>query len=508
MKINQLKAGVILSYMTQAVHILSGIVYTPIMLRLLGQSEYGLYQLVSSVVSYLSLFSLGFGSGYIRFYSKYKSQKDWDSIAKLNGMFFIIFAILATASIVCGGIMVSCANYVFGNGLTPEELSKARILMSLLIVSMALSLLGTIFSNVITANEEFFFQRMINFLKNLLSPFITLPLLLMGFGSVGMVCVSVGLTVIAFCINILFCIKKLKIQFSFKNLNFLLLKEIWIFTFFIFINTIVDQINWNVDKFLLGRMIGTTAVATYGVAASLNSMYISFATAISSVFVPRVNRIIAENKNNSILTELFIKVGRIQFVLVGLIISGYVLFGKEFIKIWAGKGYEQSYYIGIFLLIPVTIPLIQNLGIEIQRAKNMHKVRSVVYLIMAIANIFISYLLIKQWGVIGAAIGTAISMIACNGIFMNIYYHKKIGLDIKAFWKEIFKFTPIIFFSVIMGVALKFLLPQNNFLWLFFTIIIYTALYGALMLLWGMNDSEKMLIINPMKKVVKKLWKK
>lgn len=67
---NQRKMGVILTYTSEAIKILTGLLYTPIMLRLLGQSEYGLYQLVYSVVSYLSLLSMGFGSSYLRFYSK------------------------------------------------------------------------------------------------------------------------------------------------------------------------------------------------------------------------------------------------------------------------------------------------------------------------------------------------------------------------------------------------------------------------------------------------------
>lgn len=91
MHINQRKAGVILSYAGEIVKILVNLVYTPIMLRLLGQSEYGLYQLVYSVVSYLSLLSLGFGSSYLRFYSRYKAQNDEDGVAKLNGMFILIF---------------------------------------------------------------------------------------------------------------------------------------------------------------------------------------------------------------------------------------------------------------------------------------------------------------------------------------------------------------------------------------------------------------------------------
>ena len=72
MRINQRKVGVLLTYIAQGVQILSGLLYTPIMLRLLGQSEYGLYQLVASVVSYLSILSLGFGSSYMRFYSRIK----------------------------------------------------------------------------------------------------------------------------------------------------------------------------------------------------------------------------------------------------------------------------------------------------------------------------------------------------------------------------------------------------------------------------------------------------
>ena len=50
MKTNQLKIGVMLSYVSIIAQNIISIVYTPVMLRLLGQSEYGLYQLVYLVV--------------------------------------------------------------------------------------------------------------------------------------------------------------------------------------------------------------------------------------------------------------------------------------------------------------------------------------------------------------------------------------------------------------------------------------------------------------------------
>lgn len=341
MSIDQRKAGVLLSYMGEVVKILVNLIYTPIMLRLLGQSEYGLYQLVYSVVSYLSLLSLGFGSSYLRFYSRYKAQKDEDGVAKLNGMFMIIFCLISLICVGCGIVMLANIRSIFGTGLTENEYVTARILMGLLIMNLALTFPNSVFNCVITANEKFLFQKLLILLQNIFSPFLTLPLLLMGYGSVGMVLVTTFLTLVVLISNMLFCFKKLHIRFCLKKIQISLLKELWIFTFFIFLNQIIDQINWSVDKFLLGRLSGTIAVAVYGVGSQINTLYLQFSTSISNVFVPKVNRVVAETNDNVLLTDIFTKVGRIQFIVLGLILSGFIFFGYPFIKMWAGNEHKM-----------------------------------------------------------------------------------------------------------------------------------------------------------------------
>ncbi len=508
MKINQLKAGVLLSYLAQVIHIASGMIYTPVMLRLLGQSEYGLYQLVSSVIAYLGLLNFGFNGGYLRFYSRYKVNRDEDGIARLNGMFLIIFIVIAALCVLCGSIMIIKANIIFGDGLTEAELGKARILMMILVANLALTFTETVFTVHVAANEQFIFQRVLNVLRTLLNPFLTIPLLIMGFGSVGMVLVSTFINIMVCFLNVTYCKKVLKIQFSFKGLNFGLLREIWIFTFFIFINTIIDEINWHVDKLLLGRMIGTAAVAVHGVAASLNSMYITFSSSIAGVFSPRINRIVAENNDDQELTNLFTRIGRIQFVILWLIISGYIIFGKEFIIIWAGDEYIMSYYIGLFLMVPLTIPLIQNLGIEILRAKNKHKVRSAVYLFIAFVNIFLSIKFISTYGVVGAAVGTAISLILGNCIFMNIYYHKRLGINIIYFWKEIIRFVPAMLIAVVAGIIIKSVFECETLLTLITGILLYCMIYALVQWFVGMNEYEKETFGKPIKKIGAKLCRK
>ncbi len=505
MRINQLKAGVILSYTTQLIHILTGLIYTPIMLRLLGQSEYGLYQLVQSVVSYLGLLSFGFSAGYMRFYSRYKAKDDTENIAKLNGMFMLIFLAISVICLLCGGVMTVRSDLIFGSGLTPSELSKSRVLMALMVFNMAVTFVNSVFTSNITAHEKFLFQRTIELLRAFFNPFLTLPLLILGYGSIGMVVISTVLTIAAFVMNVSYSLKRLKIKFVFKGLDPQLLKEMWVFTFFIFINMIVDQINWSIDKFLLGRMVGTTAVAVYGVAGQLNALYLSLSSAISAVFIPRINMIVASSDNNNELTDIFTRVGRIQFIVLGAVLLGYILFGREFINVWAGDGYEASYRIGILLMAPVTVPLIQNLGIEIQRAKNMHKARSVVYLFIAVSNIFVSIPCIRVWGASGAALGTAISLTAGNIIFMNFYYHKKIKLNILYFWKQIARLVPAIAISTAVGLVIRRFMPIQNILFLAAAILAYASVYILAMWFTGMNDRERDLIRKPVGAIGRKL---
>ena len=505
MENNQRKIGVLLSYTSEIIKILSGLIYTPIMLRLLGQSEYGLYQLVYSVVSYLSLLSLGFGASYMRFYSRFKAKDDIQGIARFNGMFMVIFCSISVVCVLCGVIMLDNIREIFGNGLTDSEYVTAKILMALMILNLALTFPNSVFNCYVTAHEKFIFQKTIIVLQNLLNPFLTLPLLIMGYGSVSMVAITTLLTLGAFISNICYCFRQLKIKFIFKNFNFNLLKEMWVFTFFIFINQIIDQINWSVDKFLLGRFLGTTAVAIYGVGGQINNMYLMFSTSVSNVFVPKVNRIVAESDDNNSLSDLFTRVGRIQFIIMILALTGFIFFGQPFIDIWAGEEYSNAYYITLLLIGPVTVPLIQNLGIEIQRAKNKHKARAVVYLFIAVANVFISIPLIQVCGPLGAAIGTAVSLTAGNILFMNWYYHNRIGLDMIFFWKNMLGFLPALIIPCVLGISMNLFMNINKVSVLAFCIILYTIVFSISMWKFGMNSEEKMLIGAPIRRILKRI---
>ena len=502
MKVNQLKAGVILTYMTTFLSMVISFAYTPIMINILGQGEYGLYTLVNSVVANLAILSFGFGSAYIRFYSRYKVKNDKEGIAKLNGMFMSVFTVIAIITLTVGAFLVANVENIFKEGLTTDEIKTATILMGILVVNIAISFPASVFTSFVTANEKYIFLKVVNMIKVVFSPLMNLPILLLGYGSIGMVFTTLVVNLIADVLNIYYCFRKIGMKISFRNLNFSLLKEIWVFSSFIFLNIITDQINWNVDKTLLGMFKGSVAVAIYGVASHLNNMYLTISTSLSHVFIPRINNIVASDKENSMLTELFIKVGRIQFIILALVLEIYFFFGKYFISIWAGPDFSESFIVGAILLTCVTVPCIQNVGIEIQRAKNLHKFRTLVYFYIALANVVLSVPLCKYYGALGATVGTALSLVLGNGIIMNIYYHKRIGIDIIDFWKKILSFFPSFIIPTVYGIVANRFFVINNIFDFFIQISIMVILYSLSVFLFGMNKFEKNIVLAPVKKIL------
>lgn len=504
MAINQLKIGALLTYASIGLSSLISIVYTPVMLRLLGQSEYGLYSLVASVVAYLGLFNFGFGSAYVKYFSQYKTSNDTDGIARLNGMFLMIFSALGALAVAAGLVLVFNSDQVFGNELTVLELSKAKTLTIIMVINTAFTFPAIVFNSFIGANEKFIFQKSLIIIKSILSPLVVIPTLLMGYGSVGMAITITVLALVMELINGWYCFRNAKMRFIFSHFDSKQLKELFIFSSFIFINLVVNQINWNVDRFIVGYFRGTLEVAVYSIAAQLNTYFLTFSTAISNVYIPRVNEMVARNCSNWELTELFARLGRLQFIVLALVIGLLIFFGMPFITLWAGPDYSQSYYIAILLIVPVTIPLIQNLGIEIQRAKNQHKFRSWVYLFIAIGNIGISIPLVKLYGGIGAALGTSIALTIGNVLIMNWYYHTKIGLNIIYFMQQIAKLIPSLILPTIAGYVFFRYLDLHYIPNFIIFAILFMLIYSVSLWIFGLNKYEKELITKPIHKIIKR----
>ncbi len=491
MKVNQRKLGAILSYVVIALNMIIGLAYTPFLIRQLGQSEYGLYSLVSSIISYLTILDFGFGNAIIVYTARYREKGETEKEKKLHGMFLIIYSIIGLLSVILGIILYFNIDTFFSNTMTDSELITARKLMAILTINLGITFPFTIFSSIITAYEKFIFAKVLNIIRIILNPIIMFPLLFLGYKSVALVTVTTILNITTIIINAVYCFKKLKIKMKFGKIDIKIFKEIAAYSIWIFLNSIIDQVNWSLDQFILGAVSGTVAVSVYAAAAKINTMYMNFSNAISGVLLPKVTKMEANHAKDEEFTEIFIKTGRIQYLVMALIITGFVIFGQKFINIWAGEGYEQSYIIACILMIPITIPLIQNVGLAILQAKNKYKYRTIIFFAIAILNVIISIPLAQRYGGIGSAIGTAVAQILGQCIILNIYYHKKVHINIIKFWKNILKMSIPMLIALILGVLLNQCIASNSLVIYFIKIFVYIIIYIILVWKFAMNEYEK-----------------
>ena len=502
---SQLKIGALLSYVVLALQNLVGLVYTPFMLRMMGKSEYGLYSIAASIVAYLTVLDLGFGNAIVRYTAKFRAEGKREEQYRMFGMFFLLYSAIGVITLVAGTILYLNAENIFNASMTPVELQRTKWILVLMIVNLAITFPFSLFSSIITAYEQFVFQKVLTIVRIVLNTATMIVLLTWGYKAVAMVVVTTIFNVTTLGCNFWYCKTHLDVKLKFACFQLGFLKEVFIYSLWIFMNAVMDRIYWSTGQFVLGAYVGTAVVAVYAVAIQLQNMYMSFSTAISGVFLPKVTAMTVQESDGKAISDLFIKTGRVQYCVMALVLSGFFLFGRPFIQFWAGDGYEETYIIALIFFIPLTVPLIQNLGITILQARNQMKFRSLLYLGISLVSLTAQIPLAKYYGGVGCACAVAGALILGQIIVMNVYYYVRQKIDIIRFWIEIFKMSLM---PVVLTVGTYYILKLFNIdsvAQLVSAIVLYMVVYVPLFFVFSMNSFERGLILEPLKKIMRKV---
>ena len=491
---NQLKVGIILNYIIIFINLIVGLLYTPYMLGMMGQSEYGLYSLVASVIAYLTILDLGFGNALIRYTAKFRSEGREREQQEMFGMFLMLYIGIGIVASLIGVGLLHNVDSLFGDTMTAYELERARTMMWLLVANLAITFPMSIFGSIITAYERFVFAKGLNIARLVLNTAVMIALLSFGYKAVAMVVVQTIFNIATLIINFLYCKYRLKIKIILGKIRWELLREVAIYSFWIFINIIIDRIYWSTGQFVLGAKVGTAAVAIFAVAIQLQQMYMAFSTAISGVFLPKVTAMVARGAHNKEISDIFIRVGRIQYIIISLLLYGFMVFGRAFIELWAGEEYSEAFVVTLLFFIGLTIPLIQNMGITILEARNQMRFRSLLYVGIAIISLILQIALATKYGIVGCAIAITGALLLGHGLIMNIYYKSRQHIDILGFWLQIAKMSVA---PIAVSIAASYLLcGQDIDSWseLLKYILIYLAAYLPMLYIFSLNTYERGLL--------------
>ncbi len=539
---NQRKAGALLSYVYLTLTLCVGLVYTPFSIRLLGDSEYGVFAVAISAISFMMILDMGFNQTMIRYVARYKALGDNEGVDRLNGLFLTFYLVIAAIALVAGAVLSFFIEDIFaatGTGFTAVEASRLKIIFVILLINLVLSFPLGIYASILNANEGFVFLKLVNIVNFVLMYGGMTVALFLGGKAIVLAIITTTVSLLTKTVQAIYVQRKYKVRFLFKrkslpkdtelnNDNMIsknkdfeklslsekikmtdraLIKEIFGFSFFIFLNILIDQLYANTDKFILGAIKGSVVVTVYTVGVTFQQYFEQFSTSISGVFLPRITKLITTEKDMTKVNEIFVRIGRIQFIMLGFLMSGFVVFGKKFITLWVGADKLGAYGIALVVIIPGLIPLSQNIGISVIRALNKHRFRSIVYIIIAVINVALSIPLAYKFGGFGAACATGFGTFLGQILTMNWFYYKKIGLDIPGYWKETLKITAVIVPVAFVGWGISLIPIWNSGAlsgWFGFLLLcfIYLIVFFVAGWMFIFNKYERNLISEMIKRIL------
>lgn len=497
------KIGVVLSYVLMIFEVLSTLLLTPFIIRTLGQAEYGVYKLVVAVNAYLLLLDLGVGNAIIRYIAKYKVSGERERERQFLAVATIYYAVIALIALAAGGVLIAVFPTTFAKGLSPQEISLGQTLLAITMFNSAVTLGTATYNNILIAYERFAVSRITSIFQIVVRMILTYAVLVVGWGSVGIVTVNLLTTVLCRGFFVGYVLIQLKLRPLFRGIDFTFIKEITAYSSFILLQMIATQINSTVDQLLIGSLVEASAVilAVYGVGTQIVQYFQSIGAAFTGVLMPGVVKLVERNASPKELTDEMIRIGRIIFMVLAVIWCGFAVFGQEFIVLWAGKENADAYIVATILMSAYIVILTESMGPQVLWAMNQHKEQSILKIIIVMLNIALTVVLIKWNPLIGATIGTFISLMLGDVGVMNLIFKKKLNIKLSYYYKGIFKgIVQCMLLAIIFGIAIRHVFP-SGWIWLIIKLSMIVCIYGAAMLAYGMTKYEKELVLSILRKL-------
>lgn len=499
---NKKALGVIFSYLLIVVDILVALLFVPYLLGSLGEDEYGLYRLLYSTASYLAVLDFGLGGTITRYVVKFKTEGDLQKQENFVAMGLLIYGLLALATMAAAVVIALIIPTMYAASIPQAQMGQAQLIFLILCLSHALTLFSHAYTGLFSAYERFTYTKASNIVRILLRVCLLIVGLQFFKSAMLVAMVDFLLTVGLLVFHVFYARYSVKCRIKLHKWDGALAKEALVFTSAILIQSIVNQFNTNVDNVVLGIYSTTAVVAMYSLVLQLYNMFSGFSTAISTVYLPSISATVFQGADDKAVTAKVIEPSRIQTVILLLAASGFILFGREFILLWVGEGYEEVYLLTCILMVASLLNLTQNTITSVLKAKNKLHGKSLILAASTAVNFVITLLLVPSFGAMGAVLGTCCSLILGYGIALNIYYHKVIHINMFTFYRKTYMgIVPATLLCMLVGIGIGYVMPLSGWLGFILEACAYVAVFAVIMYFMGLNEGEKKLVHKALNKI-------
>jgi O-antigen/teichoic acid export membrane protein len=433
--------GILLSYGSIAIRNVAALLLIPFIINHLGVSDYGIYSLVSALAGYLIVLEFGLANTTIRFLSVYQANNEKAKESEFISSIVVIYGALALCVVAIGLIIWFKLPTIFQQSMLLAEIQLLQSAFLVLLINVVITLMSNSLTGIISTYQRFRFQKSTEILVFVARCIIVVGCLEAGFGVLAIVVVDTVTNLLHSLIRFLYIKRNIDIEFKAKLPDQATLKEIFVYSSFIALNVIVNQINWRVDNLIIGTLTNSKTLGIFNIGSQLLFSFIAFASAISNIFTPKIVQMVKQEVSKTVLMAQLCIIGRYQMIVLGYVFVVFAAFGELFIQLFVGAEFSQAYWVALISMVPLMFVLAQTSTNAVLQGLNKHKIRSLLLLVTAMANIIISIILVKKIGMVGASWGTAFALFVGELLMVNVYLYRVIGLNMWHLYREFLRYS-------------------------------------------------------------------
>jgi O-antigen/teichoic acid export membrane protein len=424
------------SWFALGVNVLVGIFLSPYILHRLGDEAFGLWILIFSVTGYYGLFDLGIRSSIVRYVAKYSANDEHEELNRLINTAMFSYSGIGIAAITLTVIAAYYVSAIFR--IPPGFLATARWLLLMVGASVSLGFPLGVFSGILEGLQRFYLLNFTNISATLLRALLIVLALQHGRGLLTVALITVSLPLISALVNAAAVLRSLQLRFGPQYLSRSSLRRIAGYSGTTFLIIVAGRLRFKTDALIIGTFVSAAGVTYFTIGARLIDYASETVSSLAQIFVPMSSQSQAKGDLEA-LRKIFVVGNRACAFIIFPITAMLTILGKSIIETWVGPKYiATGYPVLLVLLYPTTLMLAQSASGRTLWGMAKHRTWAWVVLAEGIANLVLSVVLVRRYGIIGDAIGTAIPLACSMILFLPRHLCRLLGIKVTTYLSRAF----------------------------------------------------------------------
>jgi O-antigen/teichoic acid export membrane protein len=471
-----------MDYLVTFIELLLGVFMLPFNISHLGQSAYGLWVLTASITFYFSMLNLGYAGALVKFVAQYRAHRDARGLNQIVSTMFFVFGGIGLVAYAVGAIVALNLQRFFN--LSPDQAATGRSLLLVISAYIALGFPFSVFGAIMNGFQRKYLNGIIGMATSIIVALVNIVVLLMGYGLVELVIATTvvrTLSYFGYRLNAYTVFPSL--QISTRHFRLSRLKELTGFSAYMLLIDLANKLNYATDTVVIGVFMTTAAVAIWAVAQRLIELTQRLTDQLNGALFPVV--VDSATVGNVERLKLVLLQGtRLSLAMVLPISTALALLAEPVVLLWVGPQFSASIPIIHILAAVVTFRVGNATATTLLKGAGQHRLLALSNIVIGVANLALSVLLVRKYGLEGVAAGTLIplSLMSIFVLFPAACRRADIPIGqaiVRGVWPAVW---PALCMGVFLALSRKFIEPGliSVFLQAIGAALIYSFLFLSL----------------------------